>query len=439
MISRKLVLKSIVGLLLFLGVSACQTPGCTDPIACNFDPNATQNNGTCDYSCLGNNCTGGYIIKSGSITADETWPASCVIRMAGNVIIENGVTVTIEPGAIIKADNGTGSLATNLIVAQGGQLIANGTATQPIIFTSINDDIQLGATSGSNLTIQDVGLWGGVIILGNAPISDPNNLQTSNVEGLLPGNSYSEYGGNDPLDNSGSMNYVSIRHGGTLIGAGNEVNGLTLAAVGSGTQISNIEIFATLDDGIEFFGGTVNVSNIAVGIFGDDGIDIDQGYDGAVDNFIVCKRDQYSDEGLEVDGPEGSLNTNGMFSLTNGTIINDQGNEVNADFKSGAQGSVSNTIINGNIKLRASYTNNCNTASTDALTNVINGSPVLVFNGCQFTTVNVYTQSYDAGNGTCPVPTSDQNSALSTIQNGSATGADMSAFGWTWLSANGYF
>ena len=135
------------------------------------------------------------------------------------------------------------------------------------------------------------------------------------------------------------MAYISIRHGGALIGAGNEINGLTLGGVGSGTSISNIEVVANLDDGVEFFGGTVNATNILVGWQGDDGIDIDMNYAGMVSNFVVINGSN-SDEALEIDGPEGTTYTDGMFTLKNGIATDYLGGNSNGDFKSKAQGTI---------------------------------------------------------------------------------------------------
>jgi hypothetical protein len=123
------------------------------------------------------------------------------------------------------------------------------------------------------------------------------------------------YGGNDPQDNSGIVQFVSIRHGGANIGAGNEVNGLTLGGVGSQTIVDNVEIVANQDDGVELFGGTVTVTNILVWNAGDDGIDTDQGWSGVIDNFAVVSPAGHR---LELDGPEGTMIA--AHVIRNGTI-----------------------------------------------------------------------------------------------------------------------
>jgi hypothetical protein len=245
--------------------------------------------------------------------------------------------LTIEPGTIIKGREGSGSSATALVVARGGKVNACGTATNPIIFTSVLDNITTGQSFGTNLTEKQVGLWGGLIILGNAPSSFEGDPQELQIEGIPADDLFGLYGGNDANDNSGTYCYISVRHGGALIGADNEINGITLGGVGAGTQINNVEVVGNKDDGIEFFGGTVNVTNALVWAQGDDAFDIDQAYSGTLDNFVYIAGTD-SDHGLEIDGPEGTLT--GRFTLKNGTL---KGLAAEyADFRDGAMGTVSN-------------------------------------------------------------------------------------------------
>jgi hypothetical protein len=179
--------------------------------------------------------------------------------------------------------------------------MAMGTASEPIIFTSVADEIEPGQIASPNLDPTLNGLWGGLIVLGNAPISaDAASVQ---IEGIPPSDPNGLYGGNDPADNSGEIHYISIRHGGANIGEGNEINGLTLGGVGSGTIIENVEIVANQDDGIEWFGGSVSVKNAVVWNTGDDAIDTDQAWSGTLDNFIIINP---GDECFELDGAEGS-------------------------------------------------------------------------------------------------------------------------------------
>ena len=210
------------------------------------------------------------IAVTGAITENTTWTADNIYQINQKVVVTSGATLTINPGTIIKGSLGTGSLASALIVARDAQLNAQGTADSPIIFTSINDNISCGERAGTNLDENDRGLWGGLIVLGNAPCSFSGDIVEAQIEGIPADDTFGLYGGTDAADSSGNMQYISIRHGGALIGEGNEINGLTLGGVGNGTTISNIEIVGNVDDGIEFFGGTVNASNLLVWAQGDD-------------------------------------------------------------------------------------------------------------------------------------------------------------------------
>lgn len=288
----------------------------------------------------GDNFIAGVITANKTLTNDRIW------ELRERVTVTNNATLTIEPGTIIKGLPGQGANASVLIIARGAKIIADGTPTQPIIFTSIADNIQLGQTAGTNLDENDRGLWGGVIVLGNAPSSFRGDVPSLQIEGIPASDTNGLYGGTVANDNSGVLDYVSIRHGGTNIGEGNEINGLTLGGVGNGTTISNIEVVANVDDGIEFFGGTVNASNLFVWACGDDSIDLDQAYSGTITNVGVILGD-VSDHAFEIDGPEGSLQ--GSFTINNATII---GNGVTpngeyADYRDGAQGATNNVLAIG--------------------------------------------------------------------------------------------
>lgn len=283
---------------------------------------------------------------SGLLTANATWSKNNIYLLNGKVVVSAGVTLTIEAGTIIKGKEGTGSLASTLIVARGGKLMAVGTADSPIIFTSVKDNIEVGQKAGTNLGENDNGLWGGLIVLGKAQGSFKGDVTEIQIEGIPAGDTFGLYGGNDNTDNSGVYKYISIRHGGAEIGEGNEINGLTLGAVGSGTTIENIEIVANFDDGVEFFGGAVEVKNILTWAHGDDGLDIDQAYSGSISNSLVIEGN-ISDHALEIDGPEGSLE--GKFSLNNITLIGNQSTPDGqyADYRSDAMGDSNNIFAYG--------------------------------------------------------------------------------------------
>lgn len=266
----------------------------------------------------------GNVVISSNITANTTWTKDKVYQLAGRIAVVDGVTLTIEAGTIIKGEAGAGSNATALLIARGGKLMAEGTATLPIIFTSVADeispaDISAGNFESPNLDANINGLWGGLILLGKAPISASNStgdLSEVQIEGIPTSDPNGLYGGTNATDNSGVLKYISIRHGGTNIGSGNEINGLTLGGVGSGTVIDNIEIVSNQDDGVEFFGGTVNVSNLISWNVGDDGIDTDQSWGGTIDNFVVISPSGHC---FELDGPEGTMAAGHI--IKNGTVI----------------------------------------------------------------------------------------------------------------------
>jgi hypothetical protein len=378
-------------------------------------------------------------IKTGEITTDETWTADRIYELDGRVIVTSGVTLTIEAGTIIKGQEGEAENASVLIVARGGKINANGTADKPIIFTSVLDNIVLGQ-SNSTLGKTNNETWGGIIILGSAPISAKQGDFEASIEGIPANEVYGKYGGSVIDDNSGTLKYVSIRFGGITIGEGNEINGLTLGGVGNGTTIDQVEVFATLDDGIEFFGGTVNVSNVVVAWQGDDGIDIDQNYAGTITNFVVTHGAGVgTDEGLEIDGPEGTA-SNGLFTLKNGSIISD-GDGSAADFKSKAQGTLDNVKFSGydggaTLKFRTSMNDFCGDTKSDAFLFLTQDSPKLVVTGSEFTGVKVYTKSYADGanedtDAPCDLKATDQADAEAKAASTIATGADLSVFGWT--------
>ena len=209
-----------------------------------------------------------------SMTADN------IYLLDGLVYVEDGAVLNIEAGTVIKGKEvpSTGDNTSALIITRGGKIYATGSATQPIIFTAESDDIN----NPTDLTYNDRGLWGGVILLGYAEINTTTGV--GQIEGIVSTEPRGAYGGghvsfNDD-DNSGVMRYVSIRHGGSEIGAGNEINGLTFGAVGRGTTIEHIEVLSNLDDGYEWFGGTVNCKYLVSAFCGDDGFDYDEGFRG---------------------------------------------------------------------------------------------------------------------------------------------------------------
>ena len=354
-------------------------------------------------------------IISENITANETWYADTVYQLGGRITVTAGATLTIEPGTVIKGEAGTGANATALLIARGAKLMAEGTASLPIIFTSVADEIthdQLltGDFKSPNLDATVSGLWGGVIVLGNAKISASNvsgDVSEVQIEGIPTSDANGLYGGSDDADNSGVITYVSIRHGGANIGSGNEINGLTLGGVGSGTTIENVEVVSNQDDGIEWFGGTVNVTNVVVWNAGDDGIDTDQSWGGTLDNFVVITP---SDRPFELDGPEGTYEAS--HTIKNGNV-----QASSADITSG---DLINTDANSLVSLESIY-----------ITDILPGQIINRVDaaGVFYTDVvlNVDTVSnYIKNNGSHP-----------GITAGTTPKANTSVLGWTWAAQAG--
>jgi hypothetical protein len=286
----------------------------------------------------GNTNTEKEVIITSNIKTNTTWTKDKTWILGGRIAVEAGATLTIEAGTIIKGQAGTGANATALIIARGAKLDAQGTASAPIIFTSIADEIVSGQIESPNLPNNFAGLWGGILIMGKAPCSLGGDVIETNIEGVPVTDPNGLYGGNDIADNSGVIKFISIRHGGANIGEGNEINGLTLGGVGNGTIIENVEVIANQDDGIEWFGGSVNVKNAIVWNSGDDALDTDQAWSGTMDNFIIICGDQ-TDHALEIDGPEGSANAG--HNLINGWVKGHPISEL-GDFRSNAQGTFKN-------------------------------------------------------------------------------------------------
>ena len=223
------------------------------------------------------------------------WTADNTYILDGPVYVENGAVLNIEAGTVIKGKPGQGESASALIICQGAKIYAEGTASNPIIFTAESDDV----TDPDDLPLPATNLWGGVILLGKAKINTATGV--GNIEGL-PVNPKTQYGGDDDNDNSGVMRYVSIRHGGTDIGEGNEINGLTFGAVGRGTTIDHIEVFQNNDDGYEWFGSTVNCKYLVSAFNADDGFDHDEGIRGKMQFLFVIQDENYGNHCGEHDG-----------------------------------------------------------------------------------------------------------------------------------------
>ncbi len=280
------------------------------------------------------------ILVSADISTSTTWTANNTYNLQTQIYVLPGATLTIEPGTVIASTpttNGGGSIA----VCKGAQIIANGTRTQPIIFTSTADVatwVNGDPKTGTWRAIANE--WGNLTIMGGAYISEnaiaantatPNASNYANMEGLTaasPTDTRVRYGGGNDDDDSGSLKYVSIRYAGRVVGLNNELNGLSLGGIGRNTEISHIEIMNNVDDGIEIWGGTVNLKNFAVWNIGDDSLDIDQGYRGKIQyglivqgySALAAQGSGIGDNAIEVDGAEQAdyqpVTTTTMYNMT---------------------------------------------------------------------------------------------------------------------------
>ena len=249
-------------------------------------------------------------VTDADINAGDTihWTNDTVYVLSGLVIVEDGAELHIEAGTVVKAQDGQSVDASALMVAKGGKIYAMGEPNMPIIFTSVQDNI----SSADLLTYEDRGLWGGIILLGNAVTNNASQKEIEGVNEILPtGDTRAEYGGTDDNDSSGIMRYVSIRHTGINIGEsdGNEIQGLTLGGVGAGTTLEYIESYASGDDGVEFFGGNVNLKYFVSAFNADDAVDWDQGYRGKGQFWFVIQGTDAAGAAAEQDGAGGDENT----------------------------------------------------------------------------------------------------------------------------------
>lgn len=350
------------------------------------------------------------VMVTTDINADANWTSNNEYVLNGVIGVNAGATLNIAPGTIIRGQ--PGDFVTNvpgtLVIRSGAKIVANGTANNPIIFTTAavgtgvapdgwveTEKLPGDSTNGyweikANLytpgaTFWDAnpktapksprftGLCGGIVILGNAPTnadSSTGNTQsavtpsgvTSHarqlVEGLtnIPGNLF---GGSDYNDNSGSLTYVSIRHGGGSLSPNKEINGLSLAGVGSGTKVDYIEIWGNTDDAVEVWGGGVNLGHLCLVGMRDDGLDIDHGWNGYA-QFVLAIAGSQTDKLSEQDGDDlgnDSLNftsnrePKGAFKIYNATLI---GNPLQAT----GGFSTTRTIVAGTAGISPALTSN---------------------------------------------------------------------------------
>jgi hypothetical protein len=228
----------------------------------------------------------GNITTTTTLTSDKEW------TLRGYVYVKDGATLIIQPGTVIKSDIAEKGA---LCIERGAKIIAEGTATKPIVFTS-------GKVAGE----KSPGDWGGIVILGKAKT---NRASEPTIEGGIG----RPFGGNDDGDNSGILKYVRIEYAGIAALPNSEINALTLGGVGSGTVIENVQTVYANDDAFEFFGGTVSPKNLYAFATADDDFDFDFGYTGTVTNGIAKRDPLFVDNGDAGNGVE--CDNDGVGSL----------------------------------------------------------------------------------------------------------------------------
>jgi len=273
-------------------------------------------------------------VVRGTLTGNTVFSAANYYVLRGVVIIPAGSTLTIQPGTVVVGE--TATIGT-MLIERGGRLVADGTAAQPIVFTS---DQPVGGRARGD--------WGGLIINGRAPVNLPGGV------GIGEGDT-GVYGGNDPSDNSGILRYVRVEYAGIEFSPDNELNGIAFQGVGRGTVVDHIQVKHNKDDGVEFFGGTVDAKHLLLTYIGDDSLDWTFGWTGRVQYVIAQQSGDDADNGFEGDnnGDNNDLLPLSIPQIYNITLIGDpdtnEGNESDDGFelRAGTGGIFRNFVIMG--------------------------------------------------------------------------------------------
>jgi hypothetical protein len=295
------------------------------------------------------------IVVTGEVTGLDTWTNAYYYVLRGAVFVRDGGVLTIQPGTWVIGESG--SVGT-LIVERGGKLNAVGTAAQPIVFTS---DQAPGTRSRGD--------WGGLIINGRAPV----NLEGG--QGAGEGDT-GVYGGNDPMDSSGVLKYVRVEFSGIEFSPDNELNGIAFQGVGRGTQVDFVQAHMSRDDGIEFFGGTVDVKHAVVSNAADDSFDWTFGWTGRAQFIAIHQRGDDADNAIEADNSEHNNNhlPRSNPQIYNLTICGDPAGRTSevqraANLRRGTAFTIRNFLITG---MRQGF--QIETSNADTTTQVNNGT-----------------------------------------------------------------
>lgn len=339
-----------------------------------------------------------YETLPNSITSDMTLDATQKYLIDGFTFVKDGATLTIPANTLLEGQPGQGENASALIIKMGGKIQINGTAAEPVIMTGLGD-----GRDGNYL--KDVqGLWGGLIVLGKA---ETNNSIAKRIEGI-PEEYNAFYGydnnaGANNNDNSGSVTYLSLRHGGTDIGAGNEINGISFGAVGAETTFEHIEVVSNKDDGLEFFGGVAQVHHALVALCGDDSFDTDEGFRGKGQFWCAIQGEETGDRLAEQDGGTGDDEESAPYAeptYYNVTYIgHNSGNYM--IFRDNAAGIYANTIFaHGEEGIRIEYRDDKH-SSYDWLTDASPEATLMIKN-CLFSNIAEKYIYAKAESGTLP-------------------------------------
>ena len=294
-------------------------------------------------------------------------------NLKGTVKVKSGATLTIQPGSIITVSTADAAGGINYLqIEQGGKIIANGTASQPIVFTSQS---------------QVIGSWGGIIMNGKAKINVLGGTEIAEAGGLI-------YGGQDDTDNSGSLKYVRVEYAGAAItGTTGEYNAFSFFGLGSGTVLENLQAYKGADDAFEFFGGAVNSTNLVAFGCEDDNIDWDRGYRGTLKNIWI-KQPANGDFGFECSNLPVEFNSSPRSNPTVSDVtIVGSGNVAKAafNFKEGTAGIITNVVAT-NVGLGVDLRNQL-TQFQDATLKVNNANitflTALTKNGISGNTTNI--------------------------------------------------
>ena len=259
---------------------------------------------------------------TGEIIQDLNLTAGNLYELVGKVVIggdnENSATLTVQAGVTVYG----GTSSDFLVISRGSELVVKGTRSAPVTFTGLED--LLGNTDDTTR-----GLWGGVVINGNAPINDcPEGAGGGTVACTKEGEANSGlFGGADTTDSSGSLRYMVVKFAGSNVDPENQLNGIAFQGVGSGTSVEFVQVYNNLDDGIEFFGGTVNARYVVLTGNADDSLDWTDGWQGKIQFLQIDQADDAGDNGIEADNREGDENAQprSMPSIANMTINGNPG------------------------------------------------------------------------------------------------------------------